>query len=296
MIVLYRLTHNLGKWKKYAVLAVLFLIIIVEYVTLIKRPSFGTDGMAETYSWLKQQDNIKSVAELPLVDRPIEIAGFYVFGQLIHNKPLVNSALARSDIGLLNPLGNEKNPEVINFLKARGVDAVILHTRSCDTQSWGTLLHKDWNKITPEYVDKKATAMCVYSLNKDKPSDNFFAYARTGFSKTDYLDADANYWVALAQGDATIDVVDQEGKALPHSEKAKLTMKIGTLGEFKRKDVSWGIYQNGTRIASGTAPQDENIEAAIDTGKSIEIRLKHTDGSPVATGEYGLNLIEITKP
>lgn len=63
--------------------------------------------------------------KLPLQDSPIEVNGYYATAQYVHGKKLINNHVSKYNIGQFSALGTEENPETIDFLKARGADAVI---------------------------------------------------------------------------------------------------------------------------------------------------------------------------
>lgn len=294
-IALYKLTIRMKLRMRYLLVGILIVVVAIEYFTNVKRPSFGLDQMPRAYSWIDKQDDIRVIAELPIVDRPIEIAGYYVFAQLIHNKPMVNSALARTDIGLLNPLADQNNPETINFLRARHVDTVVIHARACLQYQWGELRYTEYNTHVPPYIDKKASATCVYHIRQSPLLDNYFVYAKTGFEKTNFLDNNGRYWVAVKQGLVTINTVDSSGKSISLQHQASLRMDIQTIGDFKKKDIAWTVLQSNVQIASGTTLKNKYITASVDVSKPIVLKITPLTGGSIAEGEIGLGAMSIEK-
>lgn len=295
MIVLHKLTRHVVGWKRWVVLAIILVLVVVEFYSNIKRPSFGLDRMPQTYSWLKEQDDIKSIAELPLVDWPVEVSGYYVFGQLIHNKPMVNTALARKDAGLFNALGNLDNPETINFLKARGVDAVLVHGRSCDSKEWGTLVYKEKLGYSPEYIDKKADMLCTYKLNGDKSVDPLFVYLGSTFAKQNYLDENGLYWNPLDATNSELTIVSNNGVPIKNAGSGLLEFQFGAVGDYPAKVYSLTLRQGNQVVGVYTNESTNVVSATIDTSKPISVEVRTLDGFEISPGEVGLHAIRIMK-
>ncbi len=293
MISLSVLTQRLKKWKYFFVCSVVMIFIALEFFTTIKRPSFGLTNMPQTYYWLKDQQNIKSIAELPLVDWPIEVSGYYAFGQLIHNKPMVNTVLARNDVGLFNPLADLNNSETIAFLQDRGVDAILVHTRTCASVAWGTLVHVETLNYLPRSIDKDAKQLCTYLMNKDLvASDKWFVRLGSSFAKTNYLDKDDRYWSPLNSNRASVTVVDGRGKPIIDSHTGVLSFTAGAVGGYSPKKYLVRVWQEGTVIGlfdSTSGP----ISVTIDASKQVTIEVTAGDGVLPAAGEVGLTSISV---
>lgn len=289
--------RKLGKKWYYIVLSVVFIAIAVDYYTGIKQPAFGLQSMPRTYSWIRDQGDIKSIAELPLVDWPVEISGYYMFAQLIHEKPIVNSGLARTGYGLFNPLSSVDNEETIRFLRQRGVDTVILHTSTCKQYDWGTLRHQEPRVLAPAYIDKDATSICVYHLKSQSNEDPLFVRMHDGFSKSNYLSEKGQYWVVMDGGEATINVVNAFGKSVD-TERAKLTFNLSIVGDFKKKPLGWRILQRDKEIAKGDASDGSSTQSVADIDPRKPVVLEVYDsrtGAPVDKNEAGLNDIVVTE-
>jgi hypothetical protein len=249
--------------------------------------------MPTTYSWLRDQKSIRSIAEIPIVDRPIEVAGYYVFAQIIHGKPIINTSLSKSPIGLYNPLGDMDNPETINFMKARGVDAVVAHEASCAPKSWGTLIHTEAGTLPPPYTGTSRTSTCVYRLNDKIPTDNLFVFVKTGFSKTDFLDKNGEYWVAAEKDKVVIEPVSSNGQPSGVG-RASFDANIGTLGDFKKKPISWSIKQYGTVIATGSTENSlGRISVEVNSSEPFSINLRVNGSEIPAPGEIGLSQMQL---
>lgn len=293
MLVLSMLTARLHKHWRNVIFFVVLALISLETYSNIKRPSFGLGDMPSTYSWLKTQDNIKAVAELPLLDWPVEVSGYYVFGQLIHGKPLVNTALARNESGLFNSLADQTNPETIDFLRLRGVDAILIHARSCQIYEWGKIIHQEKLIYSPEYIDKSAKMLCTYSLNKAGKTDRIFAFLGEGFAKKNYLDERGGYWNAMDKSKVQLKLTDNAG--MPVGDvTARLHFDIGVIGGYQPKTYQWSIEQGGKMILSGDTSDSSQVDVVIDGRKSIVFKVYAKGGHEISPGEVGLNRIQVT--
>lgn len=267
-LALTRLVRGWSREKMYILVAVLFGVMALEYYTSIKRPSFGLENMPKTYSWIAQQSDIRAIAELPLVDRPIEIAGYAVFAQLIHGKPIVNSALAKGSPGLFNPLATADNIETINLLRDRGVDTVVLHVRTCDSVEWGTLVHAEYDTYAPAYIDPQAKAVCVYRLKVEQSADSYYVYARNGFESVNAVDVSGNFMLRLKENVATLSVVDQRGRKHAESSEVTVSGTIQAPGAY-----AWRIEQAGKVLTAGDGLGRGTFAAEVNTASPIRITI-----------------------
>lgn len=288
MITLMFMLRNTARKWRYLVVAIVFGVVAIEYFSLLKHPSFSTEDMPKSYTWLKQQGDIDAIAEVPIVDRPIEVSGYYVFAQQIHGKSLVNSALSKRPIGLLNPLGDLDNTETINMLRSRGVDAVVVHEKVCREYDWGDLAHSEQGALPVPYADKDATTICIYRIKDTVVPDPYFINAREGFNKTDYLDKNQDYWLALKESSAEIEITDAAGNRVAQIDNARLSFTLGTLGAFAERSMKWSLSQNGNVIAEGNTISSANVEAIIDVASPIKLSVTTMQGGPFAEGEIGL--------
>ena len=272
-LALARLVRGWTKRKTYIVVGILFGLMAIEYYTNIKRPSFGLANMPATYSWIAQQPDIHSLVELPLVDRPIEIAGYAVFAQLIHHKPIVNSALAKEAPGLFNPLATAQNIETIHFLQDRGVDTVLIHSRVCNPVPWGDLIHAEYNTYVPSYVDPQAKALCTYHLQSQKPTDSNYIYAKDGFEAVDAVSAADDFELRMKSDVATLTVVNQDGRQR-NSGQATLQGIIHRSGQY-----AWQVEQAGRVAASGVDDGEASFSAELDTAEPVKLYIKPIDTS-----------------
>lgn len=130
-----------SNFKKYKILSVILYIVIfsavvVEYQTSLPFTGnqFGTfdytSSVSTEYNWLKNQDNIKTIAEYPLERSGGEgnSMAYYLSMQVVHKKKLFNGALSYSPQEIMKTgLKNLYDPQTIPVLKGMGVDAIVVH-------------------------------------------------------------------------------------------------------------------------------------------------------------------------
>lgn len=126
--------------KQRIVLALLFatlsLGLVVEYQAFqpfsgnaLSTFSYSKD-IPSVYTWLKDQDTIKVVAEYPLEQygKESDAMSYYLTMQAAHKKKLFNSALSYGEQEKYKDgLKNLADPQTLAALKALGVDAVVVH-------------------------------------------------------------------------------------------------------------------------------------------------------------------------
>lgn len=126
--------------KYYRLIAILFALIclgvMVEYQAFM--PFSGNSlstfnynkDVPPAYTWLKNQNGIKTLAEYPLERSGGEsnATAYYLTMQVVHKKKVFNSALSYSPQETLKSgLKNLSDPQTLPVLRALGVDAVVIH-------------------------------------------------------------------------------------------------------------------------------------------------------------------------
>jgi hypothetical protein len=114
--------------------SLLFLFIFVQYQTYhpfkgLESANFSYSNAPEGYYWLRNQKDIQAVAEYP-IEKPTEANshGYYLTMQLIHKKPLLNSAIANGpDETIRSSIKNLSDPQTIPILHSLGIDTVAIH-------------------------------------------------------------------------------------------------------------------------------------------------------------------------
>jgi hypothetical protein len=133
-----KLLERLGGARKYAelfIVVVLCGLMAIEYANAQNIPSFDLNKQENGYYWLKSQQNIKVVAELPVSDPLDGISQRYTTMQIVHGKKLVNIKDSRYRT-LSNVLGSIENKETIDWAYQRGAQAIITHGIGCQKVDW----------------------------------------------------------------------------------------------------------------------------------------------------------------
>lgn len=269
--------------------------LAVEYYNPVYRPPFNQNEMPHAYAWIAQQKDIHAIAELPFMDRPIEVSGYYAFAQMIHKKPIVNTPFADNQIGAYNALGSIESGEAINFIRERGADTVITHGQDCaQNPEWGSLVYVEKNALMPPYLKQKQGMLCVYKVAQSPAQDSVYPYAKSGFVTIDYLDNKGNTWLLPEVGKGTFDVVNSSGKLLQPSRTVRLTANVTFLGNFVEKNIHWVVSGGGKVIASGEGFGSVRIDAAANVSE-FSVRFTVDENLTPATGELGLGNIQITE-
>ncbi|QHU91669.1 hypothetical protein GWK75_04540 [Candidatus Saccharibacteria bacterium oral taxon 955] len=264
-----------------AIVATLGLVCAAEYATTINTPLFDLAKMPKLYSYLKQRGDILAIGELPLQDSPIEVNGYYATAQYVHGKKLINNHVSKYNIGQFSALGTEENPETIDFLRARGADAVITRNKQCNNQPWGKLLYSEKIDLKSTYEAppfRQASTddhICLYKLNKQAPIDDSFITTSANYAREDT----GSYSTSLGQPRVTMKITDSRqrpiiGRRSSVSVEAFSTGKLG---------YAWVALQNGEQIAKGelekSSGQPATITFVAKTDDPITIQFTLTDGT-----------------
>lgn len=172
-------------FSKYALVGVgvCLAIIIISYTCYFSaRPFDFSTKLPQTYYWLQRQSSIKSIAELPVVDSLDMYTSDYATAQIVHGKATMNLKGA-GDSRINNTLGSLQNPELINLIQDRGVDAVLVRSmKACEAVSWGSLKYHEailyFSKTTRTTT---RTNLCTYFVTPTATSDPVFVRFSQGF-------------------------------------------------------------------------------------------------------------------
>lgn len=286
--------------NKRIALAVAMLALLVtglEYSTSAYRPSFGFSDMPKAYTWLAGQQDIQSIAETPFVDRPTEITGYYLFAQMIHKKPIVNSHISTVASGQYNTLGDVSNPEMVNFVRSRKADAIVVHTKgSCTNPEWGQLVYAERPALSPPFMDDLATTICIYTLDNAPPQDEYYPLAAKGFQSIDYRDEAVRYWLILDSNQPVIEVADSQGRPVTEPGQANFSAELSFIGTAPDKQLNWQVQQQGITVASGNGRSLVEMKATINPQYPINLRVTTDDFFRVPPpGELVMRAVRIDK-
>lgn len=247
------LTRGKGRYGKVLYLPILIVCAVVTVYfyaqNFVSRPYDFRNALPETYYWLKDQKDIHSIAELPIVDPLDGYSGDYVTAQIVHGKNLINLKDS-TNIRLNNAMGTLKNPEVANLLRDRGADAVITRTHgACDQKmAIGKLMHAETNVKYYDIAKQQPTkvSMCVYEVSKTKTDPAFVRFDK-GFNPSAnapdqsqiVMQAGANGWMTVTDDSFT----------KPYTKKVRLS---GTIHNTSGVGTGWAIKDEAGKIlASG---------------------------------------------
>lgn len=125
---------RLKRITKGVLYVLLFLFIFVQYQTYhpfqgLESAKFSYSNAPAGYSWLKDQKNIKAIAEYPIEKATESDAhGYYLSMQIVHKKALLNSAVVNSpDDPVRSSIKSLSDPQTIPTLNSLGIDAVVIH-------------------------------------------------------------------------------------------------------------------------------------------------------------------------
>ncbi len=176
--------------------SLLWIGVFVEYQAFppLKGNTMSTFNYAKdapaAYTWLRDQSNIKVVAEYPLEQygKESDAMSYYLTMQAIHKKKLFNSAISHSpQERIKDSLKNLKDPQTMRVLKANGVDAVIVHG----------IPEADLVGLNGARVIH-TSPQAVFNINSHSPvvkEDNIVILSLDSVSKIDYyLDLDKGFY------------------------------------------------------------------------------------------------------
>lgn len=133
-IVYFTKTIKMKKIIKGCLYGLLFLLIFVQYQTYhpfqgLEAAKFSYSNAPVGYTWLRNQGDIKAIAEYP-IEKATEANshGYYMSMQLVHKKALLNSAINDSpEDSLRDGIKNLSDPQTVPTLHALGIDAIVIH-------------------------------------------------------------------------------------------------------------------------------------------------------------------------
>jgi hypothetical protein len=281
----------------FVIAAVWFCLLAAEYNVNVYRPAFGFQDMPHAYTWLAQQKDIRAIAEIPMIDRPVEVTGYYVFAQMISGKPIVNDQLSLLPPGEYNTMGDLSNPETINFIRSRGINTVVEHTSYCQSYGWGKLLYKESNALSPPTMDEAGSTICIYRIDTSAPLDPYYARATSGFQDIDYRDQSGRYWLILGNNHPSLQVVDNRGRPIADKNaKARFTSELSFVGNAPYKQLNWVVSQGGKTVASGYGFRDTVMSATVNVSEPIDLAVTTNSYFRVPKpGEADIRGVQITK-
>ncbi len=268
--------------------------VAVEYATLFPGRPFDFEKMDKTYSWLREQKDIRSIAMLPLVDPLDTKVGDYVTAQLVHDKKIINQKVP-SATRLNNTLAPIASEETINLLRERHVDAAVYISRtgSCDIPQIGPIIHQENIKIYDMQERRKVDAvLCTLRVAKPaQPVDPVFAVYGSAFSPSANAPDQSDVAFRLADASLTLTYADLKTRYSGHvyiTGKVRLIPNIPT--------ATWMMTQNGREIARGIfdANHVSSFEVKADGQQDITLHI-HTPNYTLKLAEAYLENVVVSK-
>ncbi|PKL31185.1 hypothetical protein CVV43_03465 [Candidatus Saccharibacteria bacterium HGW-Saccharibacteria-1] len=279
---------------EYSITALLIVLVAAEYATIASRPSYDFNNLPKVYTWLSNQSNIKVVAELPIVDRPLSISYDFATAQVIHKKKLLNTPLTNNEIGSHNALGDIDSQEAINYSILSGADTIISHNKPCFNPSWGSLVYRDDNKINTRESQYYGSPICVYKVTTAQKAkiDPMFVKLKWGtFLDAAFIDPKTkDEYLMLYGGSGTLSVVDRSN----HSTvgEAYLSAKILPTPGGGFTGGTWSVSQDNKVFARGVMPG--SFYEKIDTSKPVTIKVLNSNGTNPGITQVALKDIVVT--
>lgn len=278
-----------GVWKnkiiQFSIVAVVSLVLLAEFSTDINKPSFDYDNAPESYRWLSEQDDIKTIAEFPLLDPLDAHTTRYVTYQVVHGKNLVNSK-EPSDKRLTNVLGSIDNPEAIDFAYQRGAQAILTHDIECyKNVSWGVLVHSS--------KDAPSGTICVYRLIAPATNDQSFAVYGDGFKYYPNQPLDVLPFASFEKLQASLLITD---KSLDTKAKGRALLSA-QINDFQNNRINgrWLVQQDGVTVAEGEIVDSmASIKATIDTSKKVTFKLQPSTNGVIRPDDLSMSNLVVT--
>lgn len=258
--------------------------LAVEYATVANRPTFDFSKVNPGYVWLRNQDDIHAVVELPVVDPLDQHTADYVTYQIVHGKKLLNFKETTTDRST-NVLGDERNTETIDWAYKRGAQAVIIHTAQCSQVEWGSLVYE--SKVNDD-------GMCIYKLDKPVTNDGVFLEFKAGIVRRQNLKDQQN--IVVDESPVLFKATDHSFTDEGAEGSVAVEMRIESLQD-NLQGGSWRLEATGGElIAEGVVGRaGDTISAVIDGRSQLRLVLTNKDNTKVAPFQYQLVDIKATR-
>lgn len=293
LAVLFKVMHNMkwGRLISIGVVVVTMLLLSVEYASMTSRPAYDFNKIPAAYTWLRDQKDIQVVAELPLLDKPLDVNYNFATAQIIHGKKLINTHLANNEVGGRTALGDDDEGEAVDYAIARGAQAIITHDANCQSVKWGEIVYKDSKQAQYKEGQYYGDMTCIYRVNPSQHPDNLFVTLTPGtFADAPVLSPDSHEYSVIYGGRGELRIRDQLNK--PVSGSAVLSANISTAPHAAKFNGTWQIVQGDTTIASGAV--GEAIYSRIDASLPVVVKVTDAQGQDPLLYQIALSNIVVT--
>lgn len=261
------MTSRMKKGIATAIVLGLTLIVAFEYLTFVPlqdNRAWSYNQVHPFYYWLREQKDIKTIAEYPLNEPgKTSVSTAYFTGQYIHKKKVINSAHAGNHQAVLrNALRDITDPQTAPALASLGIDVVAVHAE--DKKQLRLPLEGfqliDWNKSQKDpdsvYVDGK---LWVLKVTAAPDADNLILVPGLGFSElrinSTYTEAEHGF-----TKEADLSIIDLKKGTIVYP-KETLKAKMTIISAEKNQPLT--IKQKNKVVWQGEATktkQDIDIE------------------------------------
>ncbi|MBM3210401.1 hypothetical protein FJZ39_03640 [Candidatus Saccharibacteria bacterium] len=257
---------------EWIIVVLLLIVFVAETATTVHRPSFDFDRYQGVYEWLGKQNNIETLAELPLVDPLDNKTASYVTAQVVHGKNLINYK-EYTGARLTNVLGGIENPETVQFILERQADAVMTRqTEGCKPLEWANLAYKHYNGMDSE---KRKKYLCLYWINNDVThTDDIYIEYGEGFQYRPNMDNQDEVIFENYTGELNFMKADYSTEE--NNSLVGVAMNLSSSSTIS-DEFEWHITQDGKTLSSGSAERENQISFQALQNRPIKIEIKSSD-------------------
>lgn len=152
--------------KIFIILLILFGVLFEYQSFFPARETWSYNTAPPAYHWLKNQNDITTIAEYPLDEPARSIYPTYYFSyQVLHRKNLINSTSPNSPQSVLrNAIRDIDDPQTVPTLRTLGVDAIIVHSKTNPGPIDGLTIVREIEEANSKF--KSNEHVWVYRVNK----------------------------------------------------------------------------------------------------------------------------------
>lgn len=262
--------------RRWLIIFVSFLILISElgfYSHVNKAPTFNYNDIPQVYRWLKDNPQVRAVAEYPLDEPPqgTYLADYFTFQQ-ISSKPMINTYLPNSpQMPLRRSIVGISDPQTLPVLRALGVD--VLNVRNVNNNGTELNIRKTASK-NPE-LDKIFTdnrpgfTVDSYKIKTGKTADWALVMPNARYENI-LLDTNGSAFYTFTDNPTLSVIKLPNSKSRKSSVTANITLSAGGTSINPAEERQSTILQNGKVLWSGMLSR-----------KPIDLSLKVSTEHPI---------------
>lgn len=279
-------------WRVCAVAVIVLALAgtAAEYSTALSTTSYDFRKLPAVYTRIRDDDSIKVVAELPLIDRPLSDNYNFATAQIVHGKKLINTPLTNNVPGTRTALGS--SIEAVDYAIIRGADTIITHNLQCRDTTWGEVKYVDLNQPQTNESSYYGSPICVYAVKQSYVPDDAFAVLRYGTFSDALITSGQNEYQPFYMEDGWLNVADASGRVIAEGTSGvHFTADIQYSPKVQGNDLTeWEVYQGESLLAKGKIPGRIDV-SKIDPSQPIHVRA--VDPSKGITKPFMISLSSI---